>query len=321
MSSTRIRLFPAISLLATLVFCSGGCQKSAVPENRTASSSTAVPAAVLVTHPVLLEAAAAITSGTSVTVDAAIPDPAASREWRPKSADVRRMQQAQLLVLNGASWEPWTTRVSLPSSRVVTTSQPIAAELIRIPDAVTHQHGPEGRHSHAGTVPATWLSPVLLEAQIEALAAALQQHYPADREQLARQAAAWKASLQQSKKLLQELRDASQTQRPFVIADSPLHLYLLRDLGWEALYLTGRESGALEPEQAAQLTDLATRSPNAPVRLFLINNERPADVDTFAATKTLTVVRLDLCLKPTSGRSTGERLSANLSQLKTSVTK
>jgi zinc transport system substrate-binding protein len=320
MPSFRIRLIPAVLLLATIIF-PVGCQKNAAPAKPASGSSNATSAAVLVTHPVLLEAASAITSGTSVTVDAAIPDPAESRGWRPKSEDVRRMQQARLVVLNGASWEPWTTRVSLPSSRVLTTSQPFAAELIRIPDAVTHQHGPEGRHSHAGTVPATWLSPVLLEAQIEALAAALLEQNPADKDLLTKQAAAWKASLQQPKKLLQQLRDASQSQRPFVIADSPLHLYLLRDLGWEALYLTGLESGALEPEQITQLTEMAAKSPDATVRLFLMNDDRPADVDAFAAARSLKVVRLDLCLKQTAGRSTGERLAENLSRLQTSLSK
>lgn len=320
MSSTRAGVFFA-SLLLTLLIFSGGCQKSAAPSQPTAGSRRGASAEVLVTHPVLLEAAVAITAGTSISVDSAIPDPAASRDWRPQSADVRRMQQARLVVMNGASWEPWTTRVSLASSRVVTTTQPFADELIRVADAVTHQHGPEGRHSHAGTVPATWLSPALLEAQIDSLAATLSEQFPEHRELLTKQTAAWKSGLQQSKKLTQQLREPSKIQPPFVIADSPLYLYLLRDLGWDARYLTGHESGALEPEQLTQLTEMAARSPDARPRLFLMNDQRPAEVDEFAVAQKLTVVRLDLCLKQLSGRSAGERLSNNLIQLQNALSK
>lgn len=33
-------------------------------------------------------------------------------------------------------------------------------------DAVTHQHGPDGKHAHPGTVWATWLDPELLNSQL-----------------------------------------------------------------------------------------------------------------------------------------------------------
>lgn len=304
-----------LTLFAAACLAAAGCGEPAGSPAGTAAVGESATPAVLVTHPVLLEAARAMSAGTEISVRAAIPDPAASREWRPQSRDVRTMQQAVLVVMNGASWEPWTSRVSLPASRVVVTSQPFESELIRIPDAITHQHGPEGRHSHAGTVTATWLSPVLLEAQTDALADALRTKFPQHSDVLARQVGALKAGLQQPRRLAEQLRDVTQSQRPFVITDSPLYLYLLRDLGWEGRYLTGQESGLLEPEQLVELDKAAAESPDVPLRLFLVNDQRPADVDAVAAQRKLQVVRMDLCLTAVEGKTVGQRLAGNLQRL------
>jgi zinc transport system substrate-binding protein len=46
-------------------------------------------------------------------------------------------------------------------------------ELIEIPDAVVHSHGPEGEHSHAGLVSETWLDPDLAIRQARAVYDAL----------------------------------------------------------------------------------------------------------------------------------------------------
>ena len=323
----NVRLFQALlhSALPALLFASlAGCERqTGTPAAaKAAGSGKSVPSAdVLVTHPVLLEAATAMTADTGISVAAALPDLLDSRGWRPRAPSIRAMQQAAIVVMNGASWEPWTSRVSLPASRLVITSRPFTEELIEVPDAVTHQHGPQGRHSHPGIIPSTWLSPTLLEAQADALQNSLLQQFPAHREVLNRNATAWKTALQQPRRLVQQLREATQMpeQKPFVISDSPLFLYLLRDLGWESVYLAGSETGPIEPEQLQQLRELSGKQPNTTPRLFLLSDQRPADMEKAAAECGLQPLRLDPGLAAVSGKSIAQRLTGNLERLHEAV--
>jgi zinc transport system substrate-binding protein len=309
-----------VALLLTLV---AGCDRPAANAPSAAKAAdnarSVASADVLVTHPVLLEATTAMTAETGISVAAALPDLLASRDWRPRAQSIHAMQQASLVVMNGASWEPWTSRVSLPTSRLVNTSRPFTDQLIEVPDAVTHQHGPQGRHSHPGIIPSTWLSPTLLETQADSLQNALLQQFPAHRELLTRNAVAWKTMLQQPKRLVQQLRDATQREPPFVIADSPLFLYLLKDLGWESTYLAGSENGAAEPEQLTQLRELAGNNSAGRLRLFLLSEHRPPGMERVAVECGLKAIRLDTGLDSSDRESISQRLNANLERLREAV--
>jgi zinc transport system substrate-binding protein len=63
---------------------------------------------------------------------------------------VAAFQQANLIVVNGASFEKGLAKVTLAESRVVDTAKPLADELIVLTETVTHTHGPQGKHSHEG---------------------------------------------------------------------------------------------------------------------------------------------------------------------------
>jgi zinc transport system substrate-binding protein len=106
---------------------------------------------------------------------AAAPDPA---YWRPSAEDVLAMQQADLIVLNGASYERWLTNVSLPPSRLVDTTAKLEDRLITIAGSVTHSHGPEGKHEHTGIAFTTWLDPTMLIEQARAVRVALGVRWP-----------------------------------------------------------------------------------------------------------------------------------------------
>jgi zinc transport system substrate-binding protein len=92
------------------------------------------------------------------------------------------MQNADLILLNGASYEPWLTSVSLPESQLVDTSAGFKDKLIGLEERVTHSHGPEGKHEHAGTAFTTWLDLTLAVEQArsvkDALARLLPRHAP-----------------------------------------------------------------------------------------------------------------------------------------------
>jgi zinc transport system substrate-binding protein len=77
--------------------------------------------------------------------------------WEPTTADIITMQQSDIILLNGASYEKWRTTVSLPKRKIVDTSKAFRSQYIFMEEAVDHAHGPSGAHSHSGTAFTTWI--------------------------------------------------------------------------------------------------------------------------------------------------------------------
>lgn len=93
--------------------------------------------------------------------------------WNPDPGFIARYQRADLILLNGASYAKWVSTVTLPTSKLVDTSEAFQDRYIIIKDAVVHSHGPEGKHSHEGTAFTTWLDPTLAIEQAAAIRDAL----------------------------------------------------------------------------------------------------------------------------------------------------
>ena len=90
--------------------------------------------------------------------------------WTPSPSVLSQYQRASLIALNGARFEKWLDQVSLPPSRTFETAEVIKGEWLNYPNAVTHQHGPEGAHSHEGVDGHTWLDPISALKQATSLA-------------------------------------------------------------------------------------------------------------------------------------------------------
>jgi zinc transport system substrate-binding protein len=89
--------------------------------------------------------------------------------WKPSVSDIAAMQQADVILINGATYEKWLDKVSLPKERVVDTSVSFQAQHISTENVMTHSHGPTGAHSHTGTAFTTWID--LTQAILQAEAA------------------------------------------------------------------------------------------------------------------------------------------------------
>lgn len=103
--------------------------------------------------------------GDSIEVVFPIPKGIDPIHWTPDADAIADFQSADLILLNGAGYAKWTGQTTLPSNRIAITTRDVADQYIEVPNAITHSHGPDDQHSHAGLAPETWLDPRLAIAQ------------------------------------------------------------------------------------------------------------------------------------------------------------
>jgi zinc transport system substrate-binding protein len=116
--------------------------------------------------------------GDHVDVEFPAPKGTDPAYWIPNIATIGAYQQADLLILNGASYAKWVDKVSLPRSKMVDTSRSFKDSYITIKEAVTHSHGAEGEHAHEGAAFTTWLDLDLAARQAKAIATAYARKKP-----------------------------------------------------------------------------------------------------------------------------------------------
>lgn len=136
--------------------------------------------------------------GDAVTVKFPAPGDEDPAFWQPDDAAVAQYQEADVILMNGATYSKWAEKVTLPASKVVDTAKPFEKQFIEIPASATHSHGPGGEHSHSGTAFTTWIDFQQAIQQAEAVAKALKAAQPDA-------AASMDANLQALKKELAEL--------------------------------------------------------------------------------------------------------------------
>jgi zinc transport system substrate-binding protein len=104
--------------------------------------------------------------------------------WKPKPGEVLALQKADLIILNGASYESWLENVSLSQSKLVDTSAGFRDRLIPLKELTTHSHGMEGEHEHSETAFTTWLDLKLAKSQAGKAKDALVARWPMHKESI-----------------------------------------------------------------------------------------------------------------------------------------
>jgi zinc transport system substrate-binding protein len=89
--------------------------------------------------------------------------------WNPSAEMISTYQDADLVLLNGASYAKWVPKVSLPAAKLVDTSVAFKDRFMPLEGAVTHSHGPGGEHEHGEFAFTTWLDPQLAVQQAAAI--------------------------------------------------------------------------------------------------------------------------------------------------------
>jgi zinc transport system substrate-binding protein len=211
----------------------------------------------------------------------------------PDADTVAAFQGADLIVRNGAGFDPWFDRVTLPPAKIVDTSADLGDRLITIEGAITHSHGPEGEHSHNQTAFTTWLDPLLAIEQAAAIAAALTAQRPGATAVFDANLAALRADLEEVDGLL--FAAAADLGDSPLLASYPVYQYFARRYGLnvETLQL---ESWAMPTE--AQWNELAALHAEHPARLMIWESEPIAEIGARLATMGIEPVVIEPCATP-----------------------
>lgn len=209
--------------------------------------------------------------GDAVEVLFPVPEGQDPSFWRPGLSEIAAIQQAEVIALNGAGFAAWTTRTTLPRSRLIDTSAAFSDSYIAT-QSITHSHGADGEHSHEGTASYTWLDFSQAAQQARALAAMMERRIPALRDTVT-------AALPDLVAELETLDAEAGTalaglQGRTILATHPRYQYFARAYGLEIAAMEW-EAGAMPT--AAQWQDLEARKQDTGARILIWEAEPPAD--------------------------------------------
>lgn len=123
-------------------------------------------------------------AGDLATVSLPVPAGVDPARWQPLVNDILKLQQADLIVLNGAGYSNWLDKVSLPSTKLLDSSATFQSQLIKLDKEATHSHGPKGEYSHSGYAFTTWMDMTLAKQQASAIANALVRQWPEQQQKI-----------------------------------------------------------------------------------------------------------------------------------------
>ena len=196
-----------------------------------------------------------------VQVELPIPGDIDPAFWEPTADDLSELQAADLIVLNGATYEKWLETASLPQAKMVNTAAPFDDRWITMKETVTHQHGPEGEHSHEGTAFTTWVDPMLAIEQAAVIRDRLSEQFPNHASVFGANFETLEQDLTLIDEQLAALVDESPARDQPLLASHPVYDYFAERYGLNL------ESVLWEPEtmpdeaQWAELEELLTAHP------------------------------------------------------------
>ncbi len=256
----RARLYALIlglALLGILVDFANSAAASGAPtfsaESRSRSDGLTV---YVVNYP--LKYFAERIAGDHATVVLPVPGNVNPAVWIPDANTVIAYQRADLTLLNGAGYAKWIDKVTLRNSRLIDTSASFKESYIKIA-TVTHAHGPEGKHSHAGTAATTWLDFLLAVKQARTIAEALGRKTPALRDTFQSNFVALEKDLMAIDQDIKEI--ASKNPQQALLTSSTVYDYLARRYELRIRSVQWKPEEMPDWEQWAELQGILTEHP------------------------------------------------------------
>ncbi|PIE23238.1 MAG: hypothetical protein CSA62_08490 [Planctomycetota bacterium] len=219
----------SLSLLALPLALLVACGDSESPQ----SPNVATPPRIVASFEPLRWVASELAADFA-QIETLTPADADPLHYKPNEAKVQDLQQATLILLNGAGAEAWIDKIALPMAKTLNASNSFARDFIEIEGAIVHSHGPGGEHTHDGLDPHVWLDPQQLREQARAVHARLKQVLAQNEKALS----GLGKRLQKLEKQLNELHAGFESlgKRPkgeVLLASHPAYNYVARRYGWE----------------------------------------------------------------------------------------
>ena len=163
--------------------------------------------------------------GTNVAVFFPAPPDEDPAYWTPDVRTISEYQKADLILLNGAGYAKWMSKVSLPRSKTIDTSKRSKNRYIHT-KALTHSHGSEGKHAHEDLAFTTWLDLDLAVRQAETVLKALTRKRPGQKDTFQRNYEKLKDDLILLDKEIKKAVSKDQT-KPLIVSH-PVYDYFAR---------------------------------------------------------------------------------------------
>ncbi len=241
------------------------CGGSAPDAEEQAAPEAAVPAPLVVyTTNYPLAYFAERIGGGHVSVEFPAPADVDPAYWSPDADVIASYQAADLILINGAGYEGWVARTSLPESKIVNTTEGLEDRYVLVEEAVVHTHGPEGEHEHQNVAFTTWLDPQMATEQARAVRDALAERRPEANAELQAAFASLEEDLAELDAGLQAWADGLGGAPLF--ASHPVYQYAA------ARYDLNLRSVHFEPDEAPSASawrELATLASAHPARVML----------------------------------------------------
>ena len=169
-------------------------------------------------------------AGDAVEVEFPAPADVDPAFWRPTRDEIAAMQSADLILRNGAGYAKWIATASLPATKVVDTSASFSERYLKIQEAVTHSHGPDGEHTHETLDFNTWLDPMLARGHARGVQDAWTRIVPRERDAIQKRFDELAEDLRMLDREHQAL--AKNLGATPLVASHPVYGYLADRYGW-----------------------------------------------------------------------------------------
>ncbi len=190
----------------------------------------------------------------SFDVQYRIPNDVDPAFWRPGDEDLIAFQRADIILLNGATYEKWLKTVTLPRSIMLDTSKGFSDQYLESEGEV-HQHGDGVAHSHGGTAMTTWLDFALAAKQAESIAERFIEEAPGDEAAIKERLAALKEDLKELDDRMNAVAGAW-GDKELIIASHPVYQYLAKAYGFTLESMEWEWNTPLGDQETAKLKAL-----------------------------------------------------------------
>ncbi len=279
-------------VITTLLALVTGCSQ-ATPDG---DASSGQPLRVLAAESFLADIAQHV-AGDRLTVDVLIPSGIDPHGFEPTPADVRKVADSDLLIINGAGLEAFLERLLenaggertvVEASAGLTSRTPHAAEAV---DEAADEHADEEDHGHGETDPHFWLDPVLVIKYVENIRDGLNAADPAGAATYTANAAQYIADLKVLDVWIVEQVQAIPPERRLLVTNHESFGYFADRYGFTLLGAVVPSVSSAASPSAEQLARLVDRVKAAGVRaVFIETGANPQLAEQLAREAGVTVV-------------------------------